>query len=1396
MRTQHKLRRRLPGPRWNSEAKDFILEAPPELPRLVEQPAWKRALPWVFGLVMVGMVAMMIYMGFRQMNPMYLLFMVMMGLALFSSMNNQGGEDVTTPTINAERAEYLRYLSGKAENIRETAAGQRAAAEWSHPDPDVLEAVLDSPRLWERGTTDPDYLLVRVGRDEVRLKARIKVKPVESELDLEPVTKTALKQMRAVQQVIPHCPKAIDLAGRGLIGFHGDRTIFRGAMYAWIAQVACFHNPNNLGVAVVAPDKDTLEKRWGFTKWLPHSESQDIDGAGPARYLTTSLRDIEAALGPVLKGRAKVVDEKNNVDAAAVTKSHKHMVVIIDDPAVPLSAVRRLAALDGVTVITYRDTDSPDRDYVPHERELILRVQTNPLSDTGALQMDQWRDFGWRMFCAEPDVLALPVADHLARQMSKWDAAPADGQDAASAAAQTMLALLGIPNAAKIDVKSLWEPRMLPVGTGEPVILEPLLKVPMGLQPNGAPLMHDLKDEADGGFGPHGLMIGMTGSGKSTTLASLALGVFALHSPDVVQAILTDFKDGAGFEAFADYPHVAAIITNMEEKRSHVERFGDTLLGLLDLRGRIFMDAGRQVTGAPFTSIVQYNEARATAAGAHLPPMPYMLVWVDEFSLLLKDHPHMADVFDTVTRKGRSQGVYFLFASQTLDPGTIKDIDKNTQYRIGLKVASESISRSVLGSAYGDAFHISGGKNSKGTGFFVRAPGAEPVKFRSFLLPSRYEPPTTITRRVISADPRARVFTAGRVEPDEATVIEEEIAAESVFKKGEERSLVLTVGPQLAAHYGKKAPQLWAPPLDDPIPLDKVLTEAQALPPRSGGPWWPLGEIDMPRQLTHGLLNYSCDDGTGNMLLLGMDKTEASMVLQTFILSAASRYAPTEVGFLPFSYGGPALGTVRELPHVGAIGGKDRSQLNLRMFADLDAVALGRRRIFETHNIGSMDEYRRRRRAGEAALDDGYPIDLFVIIDGYEAFLDDNTSLMNPKNPHQKNVERLAGAGNGIHVVVTAADWIKLSSGVDSTMAVTYELKLSNASSSRVRARIDDKLMRPQDRIPTGMPGRGITKTGDVIRFAVGRTDGQASMDELDIKVRDTVAALVSRYDGARRVPAPQLLPTLLPAAKLPQDLGGERYALGLRGRDLQPLVFDFAESPLLAVYGDDHHGKTPFIENMVRNVVARRRDHDDALVLVFSPRRELKSVTPLLIRGEDKYETTFDGMASMVTAIAQICDGRKPPADQNGGWDQQHEWTFEGPKIYLFIDDLDVIPAQLTVHSPVPAGAPAGAQPGSRMVQVFQPLLRHLATARDVGLRVIVTHRATGLGHLELNPNTLPGVFHTQNADRILLGSAAQTDKVRGVKFEQLAPGRGYLIASREDDCDYIQLAAPHDGM
>ena len=217
MRERFPQRRRLSGPQRKD--KDFILEAPPELPRTIEVSAVRKALPWVFGVVIIGMVVMMFVTGFRQMNPMYLFFMAMMAIALFQSMQAQGGNsEMSTPEVNSERAEYLRYLSGKTEEIRAAATAQRASAQWSHPDPDVLEAVLGSPRMWERGASDPDYLQIRVGRDEVKLASKIKVKPVDSELDLEPVAKTALQHMRAVQQSIPHCPKAIDFSGVGMIG--------------------------------------------------------------------------------------------------------------------------------------------------------------------------------------------------------------------------------------------------------------------------------------------------------------------------------------------------------------------------------------------------------------------------------------------------------------------------------------------------------------------------------------------------------------------------------------------------------------------------------------------------------------------------------------------------------------------------------------------------------------------------------------------------------------------------------------------------------------------------------------------------------------------------------------------------------------------------------------------------------------------------------------------------------------------------------------------------------------------------------------------------------------------------------------------------------------------------
>ena len=142
-----------------------------------------------------------------------------------------------------------------------------------------------------------------------------------------------------------------------------------------------------------------------------------------------------------------------------------------------------------------------------------------------------------------------------------------------------------------------------------------------------------------------------------------------------------------------------------------------------------------------------------------MPPIPTLFVVADEFTLMLADHPEYAELFDYVARKGRSFRIHILFASQTLDVGKIKDIDKNTSYRIGLKVASPSVSRQIIGVE--DAYHIESGKEHKGVGFLVPAPGATPIKFRSTYVDGIYDPPQTAKALVVQSIPEPKLFTAG-----------------------------------------------------------------------------------------------------------------------------------------------------------------------------------------------------------------------------------------------------------------------------------------------------------------------------------------------------------------------------------------------------------------------------------------------------------------------------------------------------------------------------------------------------------------------------------------------------------------------------------------------------------
>ena len=215
------------------------------------------------------------------------------------------------------------------------------------------------------------------------------------------------------------------------------------------------------------------------------------------------------------------------------------------------------------------------------------------------------------------------------------------------------------------------------------------LRVPIGVGEGGTPIHLDIKESAQQGMGPHGLVIGATGSGKSEFLRTLVLGLAMTHSPEQLNMVLVDFKGGATFAGMSDMPHVSAVITNLAQELTLVDRMQDALSGEMVRRQELLRDAGN------FASIRDYERARA--AGEKLDPLPSLFIVVDEFSEMLSAKPEFIDLFVAIGRLGRSLGLHLLLASQRLEEGRLRGLESHLSYRVGLRTFSAGESRSVLG---------------------------------------------------------------------------------------------------------------------------------------------------------------------------------------------------------------------------------------------------------------------------------------------------------------------------------------------------------------------------------------------------------------------------------------------------------------------------------------------------------------------------------------------------------------------------------------------------------------------------------------------------------------------------------------------------------------------------
>jgi DNA segregation ATPase FtsK/SpoIIIE, S-DNA-T family len=909
----------------------------------------------------------------------------------------------------------------------------------------------------------------------------------------------------------------------------------------------------------------------------------------------------------------------------------------------------------------------------------------------------------------------------LARTLAPLRPGPEPAAERPMTATTDLPPLLGVTDPAGYDVAGLWRRREQ----------REHLRVPVGVRSDGDPLLLDLKEAAHGGMGPHGLCVGATGSGKSELLRTLVLGLAMTHPAERLSLVLVDYKGGASFAGMERLPHTAGLITNLSEDLGLVDRMHDALFGELRRRQELLLAAGN------LPDVTEYDRRRQQ--GQPLPPLPSLLLVVDEFSELLTSRPDFIELFIAVGRIGRSIGVHLLLASQRLEEGKLRGLESFLSYRIGLRTFNAQESRAVLGVP--DAYEL---PPLPGSGYLK----VDTTLFERFKAGFVSGPARRWSETPVAAPGACAPFRLLEPSPAAPSV---PAAARPVPAAAPARPSVLEVVVGRLAEAGTAAHQVWLPPLPAALPLDAVTGPPG--PPADQGPGRglrlpggafgrlrvPLGLADLPAQQRQEPFVVDLAGATGHLAVLGAPQTGKSMLLRTLVTAAALTHDPGEVAFHCVDLGGGALATLAELPHVGTVCGRldpDRLRRTVHEVADLLDE---RERLFADRRIDSVETMRQRWRAG--ALPELPYADVVLVVDNYLALKQDYEDLADLLTDIAHR-----GLAYGVHLVVTAPRWHDLRPALQTSIGGRIELRLGDPLDSV----IDRKLA---GNVGAGQPGRCLTGDRLLAQVALPRVDGRDTVDDL----QDALAAL--GREATRSWPGPGVAPVrLLPAQLSWSQLeraglaGVAGIPVGLGERDLRPVGLDLLgdDTHVLAV-GDQGSGKTSFLRAVVRGCLDRHGD-DELVFAVVDPRRSLLGLVPDAYLGA--YAPTAQAAAGLAHSLASALQ-RRLPGDGLGPAELRARSWWSGPEIVVLVDDLELL----------------GGEGGSPLV----PLLAYLPQARDLGLHVVAARHSGGIGRALFEP-FLQRLRELGATGLVLRGDRQEGQLWPGVYPSPLPPGRGQL--------------------
>ncbi|MGW3582326.1 type VII secretion protein EccCa [Streptomyces rubiginosohelvolus] len=1291
------------------------IEAPPNLPEGKAGNIAMSLLPVAGVMSSVVMMTVVRNSQFAALGAIILVVTVIGSVALLFSQRGKAQR-----TRRTQREAYLAYVEDLREELSGEERERRERADVLNPPPYALyDIVRDPARLWERRRVDDDFLRVRVGTGEMPVRDLQIAEPGSTVLT--PPDLFMLNEASALVNRFRNgteLPLTVPLDRIGNVSVIGPREDCLRVARALLVQTAALHAPDDVAIALAAPGDRMTD--WEWAKWLPHLlDTEQFDGPVAARRIAPSAPQLARQIGAELRRRASYAAEvRRGLAGRDALSMNSRLLVVTDghgEDAVDLPRPDDAVGLRemGVTVLHLLE----QRVQEPGHVSVRITVDGTDVTIEDLRPPEPVEAHG------TVDEAGIPFAEGLARMLAPLRLSAESLGDAPLSGPVEFAAMLGIDDVARLDLDRLWAPR------GE----RAFLRVPIGVSDSHEPVLLDLKESSELGMGPHGLCVGATGSGKSELLRTLVLALVATHPPEDLALVLVDYKGGATFAPFAELPHVAGVITNLENQAGLVERVHSSLAGEVKRRQQALKDAGN------VADIGDYAALRAEKR-PDLDPLPHLFVVIDEFGELLTAKPDFIDLFLSIGRIGRSIGVHLLLSSQRIEGGKLKGLDTYLSYRLGLRTFSADESRTVLETT--DAFHL---PPLPGFGY-LKVDTSHYTRFKAGYVSGGYRGPV---RRHDEEEtgPLALPYEAFNTL---AGADEARQSPEPASRRRETGPTELGVMVDQLAGSAAAVRSIWLPPLPTATALDTVAgpldigpdgmrltgadTEGRRTPLRV-----PVGLLDDPARQWQGQWFLDLTVAGGHAAVIGGPQSGKTTLLRTLVLSLALTHTPREIGVYGLDLVGGGLQALSGLPHVGGIAGRADRERAARTVEEVRTMLALREDLFREHGIDSVDQLRTLHAAGR--LPELASAEILLVIDGFGALRDDFDELDDAIADILKR-----GGGYGIHVVAGMLRWNDVRIAIQSNFGTRVELRLNDPGESGIDRKLAETLS-PDE------PGRVLTDGKLFAHVALPRTDGVEDTTDLGAVLERTARTVRATWNGEVAQPV-RVLPQILESHSLPGPAAEPtRVPIGLDQSALAPVLLDlFRHDQHLLVLGDSECGKTNLLRTVAHGLVDRYGE-DDLVFAVMDPRRSLRGVVPEEFNGGYAYNSKL--CAGLSTAITTELEKRLP--DENARLEDLEPGNWgKGPRIVVLVDDYDVLTT-------------AGQSP-------LSPFLPYIPSAVDIGLHFVLTRRVAGASRGMYEP-LVQGLRESGASALLMAGDRSEGQLFPGVYASQQASGRGVFI-------------------